>query len=153
MKNFVIIALVFSANFSFSQQTADKIEVKNTIDAFFKAFHEQDSVAIKSTVSDEVIMQSIGKNKDGKIKLTTANFHDFLKSIISIPKENTFEEKLTDYIINVDGNMANVWTPYEFWYNGKFSHCGVNNFQLFKEDEHWKIIYIIDTRRRDCAKN
>lgn len=152
MKNFVIIALILCANFSFSQQTDKKIEVKNTIDAFFKGFHEQDSVAIKKTVSDEVILQSIHKNKDGKTELTTANFHDFLKSIVSIPKENTFEEKLIDYQIKVDGAMANVWAPYEFWYNGEFSHCGVNNFQLFKENEQWKIIYIIDTRRSDCKK-
>jgi hypothetical protein len=49
----------------------------------------------------------------------------------------------------IDGNLASVWTDYKFYIGEKFSHCGVNSFQLFKGDDGWKIIYIIDTRRKD----
>ena len=31
----------------------------------------------------------------------------------------------------------------------KFSHCGVNSFQLVKGDRGWQIVYLIDTRRKD----
>jgi hypothetical protein len=48
--------------------------------------------------------------------------------------------------------MATAWTPYNFYFNGKFSHCGVNNFVLVKQDNGWKIQYIIDTRRRQGCK-
>ena len=49
--------------------------------------------------------------------------------------------------------MATAWTPYEFWYKEKFSHCGVNSFQLMKIENEWKIIYFVDTRRRsDCVQ-
>ncbi|HOD10564.1 MAG TPA: nuclear transport factor 2 family protein, partial [Flavobacterium sp.] len=41
-----------------------------------------------------------------------------------------------------------VWTPYEFYVNEKLSHSGVNAFTLFKENEKWKIIHLIDTRRK-----
>jgi hypothetical protein len=44
--------------------------------------------------------------------------------------------------------MAAVWTPYNFYYNGQFSHCGVNSFQVIRFKDGWKIQYIIDTRRR-----
>ncbi|MEM0542129.1 hypothetical protein WFZ85_05850 [Flavobacterium sp. j3] len=54
------------------------------------------------------------------------------------------------YTIQVDGEMAHAWTPYEFYVNGKFSHKGVNAFTLFKdgslEASGWKIIHIVDTR-------
>jgi hypothetical protein len=60
----------------------------------------------------------------------------------------TFQEKLLSYTIQVDGAMAHAWTPYEFYVNGKFSHKGVNAFTLFKDKDTWKIIYIIDTRRK-----
>jgi hypothetical protein len=53
------------------------------------------------------------------------------------------------YNIQIDGAMANAWTSYEFWVNGSFSHCGVNSFQLFKDEGAWKIIYLIDTRRKE----
>jgi hypothetical protein len=59
-----------------------------------------------------------------------------------------FEERLLDYSIQVDGAMAHVWTPYEFYVNNKFSHKGVNAFTLFKDNGLWKIVYLIDTRRR-----
>ena len=45
--------------------------------------------------------------------------------------------------------MANAWAPYEFYINSEFSHCGINSFQLIKIEGNWKIIYIIDTRRKD----
>jgi hypothetical protein len=44
--------------------------------------------------------------------------------------------------------MAHVWAPYEFYINDKLSHTGVNTFTLFKEKDIWKIIYLIDTRRK-----
>ena len=48
--------------------------------------------------------------------------------------------------------MANAWTPYQFWFNDQFSHCGVNSFQLIKVDNTWKIFFLVDTRRKDCEE-
>ena len=132
-------------------QIDETARVKAAIDTFFEGFHKQDSIMIKKVVSKDIIMQSIGKNREDDIKVRDQDFSKFLKSIVSIPKDKKFEEKLLDYQIKVDGNMANAWTPYEFWFNDEFSHCGVNSFQLFKDNGQWKIIYIIDTRRKtDC---
>ena len=77
------------------------------------------------------------------------SFSDFLKSISSIPKDISFKEELLDYQISIDGSMANVWTPYKFYFNDSLSHCGVNSFQLVKINGKWQIIYIIDTRRKE----
>jgi len=135
--------------FSFSQ-TSEIDSVKATIDQFFEGFHKQDSTIILKTVHMDIKMQSIGMNIEGTSVLSTSKFEGFLKSIISIPKENTFKEEILDYNIQVDGHMANVWTPYKFWFDGNFSHCGVNSFQLFKDNGQWKIIYLIDTLRKNC---
>ena len=74
-----------------------------------------------------------------------------MNNIASIPKDRTFEEKLLDFSIQVDANMANAWTPYEFWYNGNFSHCGVNSFPLIKEEDTWKIIYLEESGKHYWA--
>jgi len=63
-------------------------------------------------------------------------------------KEEIWLEKLLYFDINIDGNLASVWTPYEFYVNGSFSHCGSNSFQLFKNNGNWEIIFLVDTRRR-----
>jgi hypothetical protein len=143
----LLLALLISSS-SFAQDS-NEIDVKNTVIKFFDAFHKQDSIAIKELVSKDLKLQSIGKSKEGLTQVRNEEFSAFLKSIVSIPKDQKFEEKLLDFKIRVDGDMANAWTPYEFWFNGKFSHCGVNSFQLVKLEGVWKIIYLIDTRRRE----
>ena len=143
---FVLILLIST---KMTAQNSEEMAVKQTIVKFFEAFHKQDSLAIKTVVSKDIILQSIIKNKAGVTEHKKENFSVFLKSIVSIPKNQKFEEQLLDFKIRVDGDMANAWTPYEFWFDGAFSHCGVNSFQLIKMEETWKIIYLIDTRRRE----
>jgi len=149
MKNAIFFILLLVTSISFSQ-SSESDKVKATIERFFEGFHKQDSTVILSTVGEGIKMQSIGKNREGKAVLSTSEFKTFLNSIVSIPKDKTFKEEILGFNIQVDGDMANAWTPYEFRFDGNFSHCGVNSFQLFKDDGNWKIIYLIDTRRRDC---
>jgi hypothetical protein len=145
----LILLFIFLIGFmNVLAQESDEVKVQKTIEAFFDGFHKQDSLLIKQTVSDGIIAQTIGKKKDGTTALRTEDFGKFLKSIVSIPDTVNFQEKILSFSIQVDGAMANAWTPYEFWYNDAFSHCGVNSFQLFKDGADWKIIYLIDTRRK-----
>ena len=147
MNRLLLLALL-TVTMNCVAQKSEENKVKNTIEAFFDGFHKQDSVLIKQTVSEGIIAQTIGNKKDGTSAMRTEDFSKFLTSIVSIPDSVNFEEKLLSFNIQVDGAMANAWTPYEFWYNDTFSHCGVNSFQLFKDGEDWKIIYLIDTRRK-----
>jgi len=150
MRILICLLLIFCSSL-LNAQDNEKAEVKNSIELFFDGFHNQDSTVIKSTTSPGIIMQTIGLDKEGASVVKTSEFHNFLKSIVSIPDTTKFQEKLLSYQIQIDGRMANAWTPYEFWINDTLSHCGVNSFQLHKQDGDWKIIYIIDTRRReDC---
>ena len=52
--------------------------------------------------------------------------------------------------IKIDGPLANAWVEYEFWLDGKLSHCGVNSIHLIKEKNGWKIFNITDSRRFNC---
>ena len=124
-------------------------EVKQVIETFFEGFHKQDSTIIKSTVADEIVLQTTGRSPEGKTLFKTEEFSKFLKSIVGIPETVKFEEKLTSFSIQVDRTMANAWVGYEFWLNGEFSHCGINSFQLIDFDGEWKIIYLIDTRGKE----
>ncbi len=142
-----ILALLMAFHFGNAQNSEEKM-VKKTIEAFFEAFHQQDSMAIRETVSKDIVLQTIGKDADGREVVKTDDFNHFLKSIVAIPATTKFEEKIKSFNIQIDGAMANAWTNYEFWVNDSFSHCGVNSFQLFNDQGSWKIIYLIDTRRK-----
>ncbi|WP_073086188.1 3-methyl-2-oxobutanoate hydroxymethyltransferase [Winogradskyella jejuensis] len=145
----LITLIVFGAG---TAQTSEEAQVKQTIIDFFDAFHKQDTVKLKSMAKGNINMQSISVNKEGKTRLDENDYYGFVKNIAGIPDDKTFEEKLLDFKIRIDGKMANAWTDYEFWFNGNFSHCGVNSFQLVKEEDDWKIIYLVDTRRREGCK-
>ena len=146
MKPTILFTVLFSI--AVSAQTSLEDEVKTTIETFFEGFHKGDTILMKQTMANDLIMQTAFKNKEGKDILKQDDASKFVTAIGNRPTEQKWEEKLLSFNIQVDGNMANAWTPYEFWLNGKFSHCGVNSFQLFKDNGSWKIIYLIDTRRR-----
>ncbi|PZR20908.1 MAG: 3-methyl-2-oxobutanoate hydroxymethyltransferase [Flavobacterium psychrophilum] len=142
MKKIIILLLFFGTQITVAQEA----EIKKSIGVFFEGMHSADTLKIKSVCKD-LILQSVSE-KGGQLKLHNEPSDEFYKSIASIPENIKVEERLLDYKIQIDGAMAHVWTPYEFYINGKLSHKGVNSFQLFKEGEIWKIIYIIDTRRK-----
>ena len=126
---------------------AQKSEIENTVKTFFDGFHTKDTLKIKSVCHDKMILQSIMEGQKGT-KLVDEKTTEFYKSFSTFPADMKFEEKILGYNIQVDGAMAHAWTPYEFYINGKLSHSGVNAFTFFKENNLWKIIHIIDTRRK-----
>ena len=125
--------------------------IKNTITTFFEGLHHGDTTMVNKVIHKELSMQTISLNKEGKSKLNTETKAIFLNTISAKKKEDVWFEKLLSYTIQVDQNLATVWTPYEFYFNQKFSHYGVNSFQLFFNGEYWEIISIIDTRRKDSC--
>ncbi len=147
MKIYMILLVFMISTALFSQQDG-KQAVQETVETFFKGFHQQDSLTMKQVVAENVILQTIEEDSEGKIKVRNASFSKFLSSIVGIPKEVQFQEILKSFSIQIDGNMANAWTPYEFRLRNEFSHCGVNSFQLVKINDAWKIVYLIDTRRK-----
>lgn len=145
----ILYVLLLSITAGVHGQDAEAMQVQHTIERFFEGFHQQDSAKIRTTVGEGVLLQTIAKKNDGSNEVRTESFPQFLKSIVGIPDSIAFREEIRSYEIKIDGPMANAWTPYEFWLNDQFSHCGVNSFQLAKEKEGWKIIYLIDTRRKE----
>jgi uncharacterized protein (TIGR02246 family) len=51
----------------------------------------------------------------------------------------TFVERYWDPVVHIRNGIAVVWAPYEFWENGKTSHCGIDVFELAKENGRWRI--------------
>lgn len=144
-------AFVITTSMNSQEENTEKELIKKSVETFFEGFHNQDSLKMKSMTYGNIKLLSIGKSKDGLYKLDKNDFSDFLKSIVSIPEHIKFKEKLSQYNIQLDEGMAHVWVNYIFYINNEISHCGVNSFQLYKDtDGIWKIIYLADTRKKNC---
>lgn len=128
-------------------QTSEEGLVKATVNQLFNGMKTSDSVLIKKSFHKNAVLQTITKTSEVKNESIDA----FVLSI-SKAEKGSLDERITFSNVLIDGNLASVWTLYEFYYKGQFSHCGVNSFQLVKSNNEWKIQYIIDTRRKDNCK-
>jgi len=58
----------------------------------------------------------------------------------------TMIERMWDAEVRVAGDLATIWTPYDFYVGSEFSHCGVDVATLMRRDGNWKIINLDWTR-------
>ena len=146
MRQFLAFLTFITLSHAVKAQTAED-SVKATINKLFDGMKNSDAVLLRSAFADSAVLQTISRNKEGKTIIQTekvAEFADFVGKQV----KGAADERITFDVIKIDGPLAIVWTPYQFYYNGTFSHCGVNSFQLVKFNTEWKIQYLIDTRRR-----
>jgi len=146
MKCFLTFLTVLFFATSVKSQTAED-SVKTVINAMFSGMKNADATLFKSAFSDSAIMQTISRNREGKTVVVNESLGDFADFVGKLKKDSA-DERITFETIKIDGPLAVVWTPYNFYHNGKFSHCGVNSFHLVRFNNFWKIQYLIDTRRR-----
>ena len=131
-------------------QSVDERAIKAVIVQLFDGMQKHDSTMIRDCFHPSARMQSMGENrKTGLIEIVTENTIDgFVKSIGSLPETVQIEERELSSEIRIDAELATAWTKYEFYRNGKISHCGYDAFQFYKTDKGWKILTITYTRRK-----
>lgn len=150
MHKLVCCFLLLTGWFSSKAQSVED-SVKGVVDQLFTAMKTGDAAAIQTVFADSALLQTIARTKEGGFAVRNESVRDFAASIGKLPK-GAADERIRYETVKIDGPLAAVWTPYQFYYNGQFSHCGVNSFQLVRTGNGWKIQYIIDTRRKDNCK-
>jgi preprotein translocase subunit YajC len=147
MKKTLFLSFILLASLkTFAQQT-DQDAVKQTINNMFDAMRKGDSTMLRSTFHKNIVFEGISNKKDGTVALDIDNPNDFIKTV-GTPHKEIYDEQITFNDIKIDGDMASVWAPYKFYLGKTFSHCGVDVFTLMRTPAGWKIIYVVDTRRK-----
>ena len=147
LAGFLGLLLSFSA---FSQ--TDEQQVEAVIRSLFDGMRSKNADQVAAAFSKDAMMQTVIAKPEGS-EVGSNAVADFVTRISTTPAETQLDERIIDYQIKVDGTMASAWTPYQFYVNDKFSHCGVNSLQLVKMADGWKIVYIIDTRRKEPCES
>ncbi len=145
------LILIFLLGFVFWSQASAQTEeeqVEAVIRSLFDGMRAKNADQVAAAFAPDALMQTVQAKPEGS-QVGSNAVADFVKRISTTPAETNLDERILDYQIKVDGTLASAWTPYRFYVNGNFSHCGVNSFQLVKMAEGWKIVYIIDTRRKE----
>ncbi|HKK08185.1 MAG TPA: nuclear transport factor 2 family protein [Gemmatimonadota bacterium] len=128
---------------------ADRDAALAVVTAFFDGMRAHDSTAIRATLHPEIRLLTTGE-KDGQPFVRAEAMDDFLAAVAG--SAHGLDERLRDPEVRVDEGLASVWAGYDFYLDGAFSHCGVDAFQLARTSGGWKIVQIMDTRRKEgCA--
>ena len=132
----LLFAIILLTHYLDAQTTEDS--VKAVVNQLFDGMKNSDAKMIQSAFADSAILQSVGKNKEGKIVIENERIDEFAKSISTL-KKGAADEQIVFESVKIDGQLAMVWAPYKFYFEGKFSHCGVDSFQLVFINGQWKI--------------
>jgi hypothetical protein len=143
MKYFCLLICLAFCNCIQAQSADDS--VRSAVNQLFTAMKDADSALLVSSFADSAILQTIIE-KNGKVVVKTEAVGDFAAQVAKMEK-NILDERIKFDVVRIDGALAIVWAPYQFYYKGKFSHCGTDSFQLVRINGKWKIQYLIDTRR------
>ena len=144
-RKLLLILLTFCSVNAFAQ--TEEEAVKAVINQLFEGMKKGDSALIRLAFSPSATLETVVKNREGLVRIRRESIDSFLVSIAR-PHTDVYDERITFEMVKIDDELALAWTPYKFYIGDKFSHCGVNSFQLVKVGGKWAIQYLIDTRRR-----
>ena len=144
---FLFLLLLSLATGARSQGDNELIQEK--VNLFFKALLTQDTVLYRSLVMPEG--QIWVSRQPGDSVRQLRSFSDDMRSLVNPQKH--FDERPLRFDINVRGNIAEAWVPYEFYLNGAFSHCGVDVFTFLRAADGWKIVSTVYSVEKEGCRH
>lgn len=151
MRKVLLFVLITVGMNNLQAQSAED-SVKAIVNQLFEGMKTANATLVKGAFADSAVLQTIARSREGKTIIRNEEVSAFA-DFVGKQKQGAADERIQFETIKIDGPLAIVWTPYKFYYNGQFSHCGVNSFQLVRFNGQWKIQYLIDTRRKDQCDN
>ncbi len=133
-----------------SAQSADKDAVLTTVNKLFDGMRTRNAELILSAFDESARLVRV-QDRDGVPAVTLLPLDRFAQAVVAAKPGDVWDERLSDPEVRVDGNLAQVWSPYTFRLNGTLHHCGIDAFMLLKVGDTWKITQIADTERKDCG--
>ncbi|MDO6416379.1 hypothetical protein Q4F19_18480 [Sphingomonas sp. BIUV-7] len=129
---------------------ADRAAVLAPVEATFAALAAHNGQAILAQTWGTGGATVATEKEDGTRSVRQLSWAQFAEAIKPAPE--TYEEKLGDTILRVDGDIAMVWGRYTFRIDGKVHHCGIDHFQLTRISGQWKITNLSwSTRTTGCG--
>jgi hypothetical protein len=116
---------------------AEQAEVVDAVQRFFTAMASRDFAAYEASVVADAMTYSQRLDAAGGAPVQRRTHGEILESMRAAPQR--FDERLWNPVVRVDDPVALVWTPYDFYIEGDFSHCGIDSFELFRFDGTWRI--------------
>ena len=128
----------------------ERAAVLAVVQRLWDAMKARDTAMARSVFdSSATLSRAVTRNGEARVQLTPVSA--FIEALSHATEP--WNERMFAPEVRIDGSLATVWTEYDFHLGDKFSHCGVDAFQLLKTSAGWKIVALSDTARREgCVK-
>ena len=130
----IIILCAVASPIARAQSAADRDAVLKTVQAFFDTMTAKDVEGARKILAPQGRFHAM-RMRDGDIR--SFSNEEYFAQLQS--EKRTFRERMWNPEVRVHGPIATVWTPYDFWIDGKFSHCGIDAFDLIKTKDGWQL--------------
>jgi hypothetical protein len=129
------------------QPVSEREDVLKVVQAFF------DTMTARDVEGARKILQPQGRFhqtriRDGKPEIRAFSNEEYFADLQSA--KTRMQERMWNPEVRISGGIAAVWAPYDFWIDGKFSHCGIDAFDLIKTEDGWKLAGGVYTLESKC---
>lgn len=127
----------------------ERREVLAAVQRLFDAMAARDQSALMAAVIPDGRITS-HRVRDGQVIVRTSGWAEWAQQVAAATQ--TLEERMHDPQVRIRGSLATVWTEYSFHFNGTFSHCGIDLFDLAKVDGRWRVLNISYTAETEGCR-
>ncbi len=103
------------------------------VNGFFSSLATRDEDALREILYPGTLNIAV-TTRGNDIALTPRSYQDLLDRFSEGPP---IIERYWDHTLLIQAGIAVFWAPYDLYLGDEFSHCGVDSFQLVKEDGRW----------------
>ena len=144
----IVVLTAVTASVSAQSADAEKDAVLKTVQTFFDTMTAQDVEGARAVLQPQGRFHAMSI-RDGKPDVRAFSNEEYF-AILQSSKQK-MRERIWNPEVTVHGLIATMRAPYDFWIDGKLSHCGVDAFDLIKTQEGWKIAGGVYTVENNCA--
>lgn len=147
MRAITAVLLLLLSSSAFAQSSSDRDDVLKAVQVFF------DTMTARDVEGARKILQPQGRfhatrMRDGKPDIRAFSNEEYFADLQAA--KTKMQERIWNQEVRIRGTIATVWAPYDFWIDGKFSHCGIDAFDLIKTEEGWKLAGGVYTLESKC---
>ena len=141
-----LVAVALLAASGVETQVDEERAVIEATQAMFDAMEALDPVAFRDSMVPEGFLLAVG------FETTRRTTRDEFATRLA-DQTRPMHERMWDPEVRIDGPVATLWAPYDFYSAVEFSHCGTDAFQLAKTPEGWKVVLVSYTVQMPPACN
>jgi hypothetical protein len=150
MRAIAILTAVLTCGVAIAAQPAntERDAVMKAVQAFFDTMTARDVEGARAILQPQGRFHAM-RIRAGKPDVRAFSNEEYFADLQA--SKQRMRERTWNPEIAVHGLIATFRAPYDFWIDGKFSHCGVDAFDLIKTEEGWKIAGGVYTVEASCA--